>query len=129
MFNKLCVKRINRDNSQWTEVFLFNADKTVINELINQFRNINIKECEIKITRKERQTYNTENRKADSYPVKFIDLLKNLKSGEYTKIWCMDQIGYDEKTHFSRLVLQNEDVKKYLYQNSICVNSHSVILI
>jgi hypothetical protein len=121
------VKRINRDNDQWTEVYLFNADQQVIDKFIKEFKNINIKEHEIKVTRKER-TYNNIPCKNESYPKKFIELLKDLKPGEYSKKWLINEIGFDDNSNFNKTILKHEEVSNYLQQNKFQLKSHSIVL-
>lgn len=115
------IKRIDREvNKEDVQIYIFNNDKEVISKVLKQIKNVNVNNfsVDVKIIKKERKQYDSLNRQKDSFQLKFIELLKNLKTGTYSKKWCREQIGYKNKNNFAKHVLDNDIVVEFLRNNS-----------
>ncbi|MBC8587124.1 DEAD/DEAH box helicase [Paratissierella segnis] len=125
------IKRINRLNSQNAEVYFMNNDNEIIDIVISQFKNINVKEYkleeEIKYKETKMDLYNKK-RQENSYAVAFIKLLSTLEKGKYKKSLLREQIGYKNNNTFARDVLNKIEVAEYMSANSIVTKGQSVIV-
>lgn len=142
------IKRINRDNSQQATIYLFNSDEDVINLIIKQMQNINVK-CYFLDNVKKEKTKKSE-QEVITFPDKFIQLLDLIRQKDpkvlpeelkqvpgklytYTKQSCMNVIGYGDetdsktRTNFSKQILKNLDVIQFMSNNSFIAKGQNIV--
>lgn len=131
------IKRINRDNNQNAQVYIFNADTKVLETLKKQFKDIFIKqEIEMTVEKVESESSQGKDIDDDYFARKFLDLLREIMQGKYkdeevrpntyTKRWCMKKIGFKDITHFAKRVLYKGDVATFVGENKILTTGNVI---
>lgn len=91
------IKRINRDNSKKTTVYIINNDKRVINRLLKEFRSSTINIIDLCLNINKKSNVYQKRRAANAYHKKFINFLEVNGQGIYTKEEIREAISYTDK--------------------------------
>lgn len=121
------IKRINRDNSKKTEVYIINSDNKVITKLLKEFRNATSNEIDLGLNIRKKSNVYQKKRLVDAFHTKFINFLEVNGQGVYTKEEIREAIGYSDKKSFSRKILNHLEVKQYMELNNIRNERYNII--
>ncbi len=124
------IKRINRDNNKEAIIYLINNDQEILNKLIEQFNNINIKEYSLNLEYKvsEKKVAYAEKQRDNSNYTSFIRFISTLDKGVYQKKWVCEQIGFLDPKNLSKSILKKETVMKYMEESNIKPQGQSIIV-
>lgn len=117
-------KRINRDGSLKSDIFIVNGDMAVINAVAEQFLNIHVEEP-IGLENIQFKDKKVSKRKKDTNLMELVKYIMELQSGEYRKKEIYKKLGWEDGTNFSRYI--KEIIEQQLIPDVTLINYHHYI--
>ncbi|MDU7150112.1 MAG: DEAD/DEAH box helicase family protein [Clostridium sp.] len=124
------VKRINRSNERIAKVYIVNHDKKIVDMLLKEFQGCKTDKYSLDVKyaiSKAKEDYDKK-RVERAYYTKFINLLKSLPTGRYSKNDLREKIGYENKKNFNKEVLKKEAVINYCLDKGIEITARYIII-
>lgn len=114
------IKRIDREVTKNSEVYLLCGDEAIIDLVISQLECCNVHEIDIRFQKVEQTNRVTNKTKgSDVFQAgKLIQILQGLEPGKYPKKKLREDLGITQKENFSRLFKRME-VKEFMQQHNI----------
>ncbi|MDB2123796.1 hypothetical protein [Clostridium paraputrificum] len=124
------IKRINRANEKMANIYVINHDQSIMDMLLKEFVGCKTNKYSLDVKyaiSKAKEDYDKK-RVERAYYTKFINLLKSLPTGRYSKNDLREKIGYENKKNFNKEVLKKEAVINYCLDKSIEITARYIII-
>ncbi|MBK5241916.1 DEAD/DEAH box helicase [Clostridium sp.] len=124
------IKRIDRNVTMNTEVFLICVDPKVVETVLKQLVNCKRDGFFFWVKRKEKQKkeYDTSTRRIECHTNNFIDLLSTIGVGKYQKKELRFKLGITKSPNFSRIFL-DEAFIKFIDKNKINIGNRFIEIV
>ncbi|MDS0527127.1 hypothetical protein NNC19_15655 [Clostridium sp. SHJSY1] len=124
------IKRVDRDVTRDTEVFIICADEEVVDQVNGQLKNCKKDIFFARFEKKEiqRKEYDTNSRRENCHASNFIKLLTELNVGKYKKQDIKAKLGITQSSNFSR-VLTDPEVLDFIKKKNIKIERNSIEIV
>jgi hypothetical protein len=119
------VKRVNRDNSRNSEIYVFTANQEAINIVLEQLPGINYKQMEMEGVYKKKQRQNKKSTKSDSKAKELKDfLIECINNGRDSiqKKELRNRIGEKDAGNFKKIL---NKIKPFLIEHNFDFETNS----